>query len=81
MLQSKNKLNSSYYMKKAGILYMVKVNWKAIFIIYILLLVNFVILKFTGDIDHVISTIQNNWERRTRGEIAVNFIPFRTIGS
>jgi glycopeptide antibiotics resistance protein len=56
-----------------------KNHWKAVFIVYILLLVNFIILKFTGDVDSVLTTIQNNRERSAHGEIAVNFIPFRTI--
>lgn len=58
---------------------MFKNNWKTVFIVYILLLVNFIVLKFTGNIDSVLTTIQNNMRRRANGEIAVNLIPFRTI--
>ena len=54
-------------------------NWKIIFSIYILLVLNFIVIKFNGDLQHVINTIQSNMERRNQGESGANLVPFRTI--
>ncbi|KZN99330.1 VanZ family protein [Bacillus badius] len=53
--------------------------WKGVFILYILMLLNFIVIKFNGNINGVIDTIQSNTERRAAGESAVNLVPFRTI--
>ncbi|QFG00095.1 VanZ family protein [Psychrobacillus glaciei] len=58
---------------------MFKNVWKSLFIIYILLVLNFIVIKFNGNIHHVIYTIQDNMERRARGESGANLVPFRTI--
>lgn len=58
---------------------MFKKFWKGIFFIYILMVLNFIVIKFNGDIYDVINTIQLNIERRAQGESAVNLIPFKTI--
>lgn len=55
--------------------------WKVIFSIYILLVLNFIVIKFNGNIQYVINTIQSNMIRRNRGESFVNLVPFRTIGT
>lgn len=52
-----------------------KTIWKSIFVIYILLLLNFVVIKFDGNINHLIDTIRTNY---TRGP-GINVVPFRTI--
>jgi len=52
-----------------------KIIWKSIFVIYILLLLNFVVIKFDGNINHLIDTIQTNYNRGP----GINFVPFRTI--
>ena len=53
--------------------------WKGLFIIYILLVLNFIVIKFNGNIQHLINTIQSNMERRAQGESGANLVPFRTI--
>jgi glycopeptide antibiotics resistance protein len=60
---------------------MVKNVWKGIFIIYILMLLIFIVIKFDGNIASVINTIQSNAEWRAEGESAINLVPFRTIGT
>ncbi len=52
---------------------------KVLFIIYILLVLNFIVIKFNGSISHLIHTIQSNMERRAQGESGANLVPFRTI--
>ena len=54
-------------------------NWKILFSIYILLVLNFIVIKFNGDIQHVINTIQSNMWRRDQGGLNANLVPFRTI--
>ncbi|MFJ7973806.1 VanZ family protein [Psychrobacillus sp. NPDC096389] len=58
---------------------MYKNIWKGIFIIYILLVLNFIVIKFNGNIQHLINTIQSNMESRAQGESGANLVPFRTI--
>lgn len=53
--------------------------WKVTFSIYILLVLNFIVIKFNGDIQDVINTIQSNMIRRNQGESGTNLVPFRTI--
>ena len=53
--------------------------WKGLFIVYILLMLNFIVIKFNGNIQHLINTIQSNMERRAQGESGANLVPFRTI--
>ena len=53
--------------------------WKFLFSIYILLVLNFIVIKFNGDLQHVINTIQSNMERRNQGASFANLVPFRTI--
>lgn len=53
--------------------------WKFLFSIYILLVLNFIVIKFNGDIQDVINTIQSNIIRRNQGESFANLVPFRTI--
>ena len=45
------------------------------------MLLIFVVIKFNGSIQSVINTIQLNMYRREQGGLAVNLIPFNTIGS
>ncbi|MEK3977416.1 VanZ family protein [Psychrobacillus sp. FSL K6-2684] len=58
---------------------MFKNIWKVLFTIYILLVLNFIVIKFNGNIQHLINTIQMNMERRSQGESGANLVPFRTI--
>ncbi|MCM3358045.1 VanZ family protein [Psychrobacillus sp. MER TA 171] len=58
---------------------MFKNIWKVLFTIYILLVLNFIVIKFNGNIQHLINTIQMNMERRAQGESSANLVPFRTI--
>ncbi|WP_342578567.1 VanZ family protein [Psychrobacillus sp. FSL K6-2843] len=58
---------------------MFKNIWKVLFTIYILLVLNFIVIKFNGNIQHLINTIQDNMERRSQGESGANLVPFRTI--
>lgn len=55
--------------------------WKVIFFLYILLIINFVILKFFGDINAVKSNIQLNYENVQMGGSNLNLVPFRTLFS
>lgn len=57
---------------------MIKISWKGIFIIYVLMVLNFIVIKFNGNIYDVINTIRLNIER---GGSGVNLVPFRTIGT
>ncbi|MFJ8104023.1 VanZ family protein [Lysinibacillus sp. NPDC096212] len=54
-------------------------NWRILFSIYILLVLNFIVIKFNGDIQDVINTIQSNMERRDQWGLSANLVPFRTI--
>ena len=42
-------------------------------------MLNFIVIKFNGDIQDVINTIQSNIIRRNQGESFANLVPFRTI--
>ena len=42
-------------------------------------MLNFIVIKFNGDLQHVINTIESNMDRRNQGESAANLVPFRTI--
>lgn len=59
----------------------IKLFWKFIFYIYILLVINFVIFKFFGDINSVKNNIQLTYESINNGGSNLNLIPFRTIFS
>ncbi|TDY05470.1 UNVERIFIED_CONTAM: glycopeptide antibiotics resistance protein [Lysinibacillus xylanilyticus] len=54
-------------------------NWRILFSIYILLVLKFIVIKFNGDIQDVINTIQSNMERRDQWGLSANLVPFRTI--
>ncbi|PID04496.1 MULTISPECIES: VanZ family protein [unclassified Sporosarcina] len=56
-----------------------KSYWKIIFGIYIVLLINFVVVKFNGNINHTINTVQMNIMRRAEGGSNYNLIPFQTV--
>ena len=56
-------------------------NWRILFSIYILLVLNFIVIKFNGNIQDVINTIQSNMESRDQGGLSANLVPFRTIGT
>ncbi|MEC5308263.1 VanZ family protein [Bacillus thuringiensis] len=58
-----------------------KLFWKFIFYIYILLVINFVIFKFFGDINSVKNNIQLTYESINNGGSNLSLIPFRTIFS
>ena len=58
---------------------MINKNWKILFSIYILFVLNFIVIKFNGDIRDVINTIQLNMWRRDQGGLNANLVPFRTI--
>lgn len=55
--------------------------WKQILVIYILLLVTFVAVKFNGSLSSTLDTIQSNKEWREQGELSLNLVPFKTIAS
>ncbi|PIC76151.1 hypothetical protein CSV74_12845 [Sporosarcina sp. P19] len=56
-----------------------KNQWKIIFGIYIVLVINFVVVKFNGNIYNTINTVQMNIMRRAEGGSNYNFIPFQTV--
>lgn len=56
-----------------------KSYWKIIFGIYIVLVINFVVVKFNGNINHTINTVQMNIMRRAEGGSNYNLIPFQTF--
>ena len=56
-----------------------KSYWKIIFGIYIVLVINFVVVKFNGNINHTINTVQMNVMRRAEGGSNYNLIPFQTV--
>ncbi|PPA70922.1 VanZ family protein [Jeotgalibacillus proteolyticus] len=58
---------------------MSKGAWKICFLIYMVLLLNFVVIKFNGNINELIDTIQSNKQWREQGEAAINLVPFRTF--
>ncbi|CAM3298811.1 VanZ like family protein [Filibacter tadaridae] len=58
---------------------MFKNVWRTFFTIYILMILNFVIIKFDGNINRTITNIKLNIERRNQGEFGYNLIPFNTI--
>lgn len=60
---------------------MPKTIWKSMFILYIVMLLIFIVIKFNGNIDSVMDTIQSNMEWRAAGESSANLVPFRTINS
>ena len=43
------------------------------------MVINFVVVKFYGNIYHTVNTIQMNIMRRTQGGSNYNFVPFQTI--
>ena len=53
--------------------------WKIIFAIYIVMLINFVVVKFNGNVYDTVNTIQMNIMRSTQGGTNYNFVPFKTI--
>ena len=44
-------------------------------------MLNFIVIKFNGNLQNVINTIQSNMDRRNQGESGANLVPFRTIKS
>lgn len=56
-----------------------KNQWKIIFGIYIVLVINFVVVKFNGNIYNTINTVQMNIMRRAEGGSNYNLIPFQTV--
>lgn len=58
---------------------MFKNIWKIFFTIYILMVLNFILLKFNGNISNTLETINLNTFRRSQGEPGYNLIPFNTI--
>ncbi|PIC84907.1 hypothetical protein CSV72_16415 [Sporosarcina sp. P20a] len=56
-----------------------KSYWKIIFGIYIVLVINFVVVKFNGNINHTINTVLMNIMRRAEGGSNYNLIPFQTV--
>ena len=54
-------------------------SWKILFFVYILLVLNFIVVKFNGNIQDVINTIQWNMANRNEGATGANLVPFRTI--
>ncbi|PQZ54173.1 hypothetical protein CQZ94_18295 [Bacillus sp. MYb209] len=54
--------------------------WKTIFGLYIILLINFIIFKFFGNVQDVINMAQDNYRNiHELGGNRTNFIPFRTL--
>ncbi|KQX51385.1 MULTISPECIES: VanZ family protein [unclassified Paenibacillus] len=58
-----------------------KINSKHIFIAYLIGIVNFVIVKFFGDIQRVIDRVASNKTQKDMGYLNLELIPFRTISS
>ncbi|BFT72496.1 VanZ family protein [Paenibacillus sp. P36] len=58
-----------------------KINSKHIFIVYLIGLVNFVVVKFFGDIQRVIDRVVSNKAQKVMGYWNLELIPFRTISS
>ncbi|ARF13988.1 VanZ family protein [Sporosarcina ureae] len=56
-----------------------KNHWKIIFGIYIVLVINFVVVKFNGNIYNTINTVQMNIMRSAEGGSNYNLIPFQTV--
>ncbi|WP_445683014.1 VanZ family protein [Solibacillus sp. FSL K6-4121] len=42
-------------------------------------MLNFIVIKFNGEVQLVINKIQSNIQRRNNGESFANLVPFRTI--
>lgn len=59
-----------------------KRGWKWLFFIYIVMVLNFIVIKFNGNIYAVIHTIEMNMSWRAMDEgSGINLVPFRTIGA
>lgn len=58
-----------------------KINLKLIFIVYLIGLVNFVIVKYFGNIQRVIDRVSSNKAQKAEGYWNLQLIPFRTIAS
>ncbi|WP_338751426.1 VanZ family protein [Bacillus sp. FJAT-52991] len=58
-----------------------KLFWKVIFYIYILLLIDFIVFKFFGDVNDVKNNIQLRHENVQIGVSNFNLIPFKTLSS
>jgi glycopeptide antibiotics resistance protein len=58
-----------------------KFNAKLIFIVYVIGLVNFVIVKYFGNIQRVFDRIEGTKAQRMDGYSKMQLIPFRTINS
>ncbi|WP_018886603.1 VanZ family protein [Paenibacillus massiliensis] len=54
---------------------------KVIFSIYLLFIINFVIIKFTGNIEHVVARIQANIFQKSIGYWKINLNPVVTLKS
>ena len=53
--------------------------WKFSFFLYLLFVLNFIVLKFNGNINDFINTTEMNFKRKSMGDPPINLIPFRTI--
>lgn len=58
-----------------------KINAKHIFIVYLIGLVNFVIVKYFGNIQRVFDRVASNKVQKAEGYWNLQLIPFRTIAS
>lgn len=58
---------------------MLKKIWRTIFWIYVLMVINFIVIKFDGNINNTINTIKHNAWRRAQGDTFLNLVPSRTF--
>lgn len=62
-----------------GVFNLNKNYWKLFLGVYLLLVINFVVVKFNGNIHQTIHTMQMNIMRRAEGGSNFNLIPLQTI--
>lgn len=70
-----------YSLKLRRFLSMSKQGWKWLFFVYIVMVLNFIVIKFNGNIYAVMNTIEMNMSRRAMDGEGINLVPFRTIGT
>ncbi|KRE24945.1 VanZ family protein [Paenibacillus sp. Soil522] len=58
-----------------------RVNAKHVFIVYLIGIVNFVIVKYFGDMQIVLDRIESNKSQRDEGYWNISLVPFRSITS
>lgn len=68
---------SAFY--NEGELNLTKNFWKLIFGVYIIMVINFIVVKFNGNIHDTIQTIQLNAMRSEEGGSNYNLVPFQTL--